>query len=82
VSSVLKPGTPIFCVDELSERFAACLGEAFTWTKPASSTEIGFGGFEDGGVRVRFFGKFRDLSERSDLSRGQMPKYRTESGVA
>jgi hypothetical protein len=35
--AIVKPGTPIVRVDELGERFAACLG-VFHMGKPASSS--------------------------------------------
>ena len=33
--------------DRLRRRAAACVEQAFTWTKPAASSEIGVGNFED-----------------------------------
>jgi hypothetical protein len=40
----VTPGTPIVCVDVILRRGVE---QAFTWTKPSASSEIGAGDFED-----------------------------------
>jgi hypothetical protein len=78
----VRPGTPIVCVDELSERFAACLEEAFTWTKPSSSSEIGFGDFEDLAASVFAFSATFEICRNDRICRqGENAKIVDESGI-
>jgi hypothetical protein len=67
-AAIAKPETPFVRVDELGGQISGNAWRAFTWTKPASEREIGFGGFEHLAAPSSPSRQRRGLSGRSHLS--------------